>query len=302
MIKTFTVRDRENPDVLLDIDIKEEDEEEEKEEEVLERRYFDDIGYKSKPFDKGKEEDEEPTKKKKKKTKINENAKQEAKKELLDKRHVYRFISMYGAQLGIYKIEKMFKDPEKKWEDQMIYDSANGSDYFVTESDAEILEQSLNGIYYGVLENAWSSIEIFNRRKISLSHIVESVRYEPKIPSMFLKYAVTMYRAGTVGGFSAQPGRVYTKNGSVALNVHAGTAHRQEIQQQSNLFQIWFHKVHSKSYKSGDNFLTFLHVVDFSGPNTLSNFVTAEMKRRGFDNAVEVEVVEEDGIVKKEKF
>ena len=290
MIKTYTVRDPDNPDVLLDVDVIEEEEEE----QHYKKRSLSPIRFKVE--EKGADE-------------IEPRAQKDF---LLSKyRHVYNFVCMYAAAIGIYTIEKLFRDAEKTWQNQLIFDEGKTkTKVFVPENSAEVLEQTLNGVYYGVLQSAYISVNVFRTRRIGLEHIIDCLKADsnsdPKVVEMFLKYAVTRFKAGNVAGFSAQPGRVYTKNGSVALNVHAGTAHRQEVQQQLNMFLIWFQKVKPSVYVAADGTETVtLSIVDLR-TGGLEQFAQVEMRRAGVsaDPKVKIEVSSDDDddlVLKKSK-
>lgn len=282
MIKTYTVRDPDNPDILLDVDVIEEEEEGEKQEHYK-KRSLSPIRFKVE--EKGADEVEP-----------------RAQKDFLlrNYRHVYNFVCSYGAALGLYTITKLFRDPEQSWENQVVFQATTSKNVFVPENSAEVLEQTLNGVYYGVLQSAYHSVNAFRTRKIRLEHIIDCLKAgsnsDPKVVEMFLKYAVTRFKAGNVAGFSAQPGRVYTKNGSIALNVHAGTAHRQEVQQQLNMFLIWFQKVKPYVYRAADGTETVtLSIVDLR-TGGLEQFAQAEIRRAGVsaEPKVKTEVSEDD--------
>ena len=104
-----------------------------------------------------------------------------------------------------------------------------------------LLPSVIEGSYYGALLTAYASVPVLKQRKIELYDLMCS---ELQIARMFAQYAAIMARNSNVAGFSAQPGRIYTKNGGMALNIHAGNRHRLEIREQLNMFFLWFHKVH----------------------------------------------------------
>lgn len=294
MLKRYTVEDPDNPDVLIDIDIEEEE------------NGPDLIGYRETSLPQWKEDwEKNQTKKPKTETDkgkeemeevkmTDKTAAQYAKRLLLTNRHVYKFTCIYASLLGIYNVQKLFKNPAKSWEEQQVVDTYDGDNYFIPENSAEILEQTLNGVYYGVIENAYSRIKIFKDRGIKLEYVIDSIKNEPKISSMFLQYAVIIFRSSNVAGFSAQPGRVYTKNGGVALNVHAGMQHRDDIQKQLNTFWVWFAKVRIVETENSVR----LTLVDLRAPNNLLDFAIDQLAAGGAKNMQEYVI---DDAVKKEK-
>ncbi len=235
MIKTYTVRDPDNPNVLMDIDVKE-------------------IGYQDYPMEGSPKdvEDESVTKKIKRDPiiTVKDGDKTVTSRSLLltKYRHVYKFLSIFASMLGVSNMSYIFRDRTRGWEDQQVFRQVDETTASGPSDSAEVLEQCLDGIYYGILESAMTSIMAFQLYKITLKMVVDSIQTETgmtsaSIVSNFLKYAVTMHKAGNVAGFSAQPGRVYTRGGNVALNVHAGLEHRNQIRQELNYYQIWFYKV-----------------------------------------------------------
>lgn len=327
MLKTYTVRDPDNPDILLDVEVLEEKKDEEKDE-------YEPIGYKREIYDQDQDElkdveSDEPIIPKnfkytpKEQENITKIVAENGKRRLFQYRHVYRFICTFASQLGLYDIQRLLKNKEKPWEEQIVSQTADGIVYETFENSAELLELILNGIYYGALLNAYNSIAVFRTRGIKLEYVIDSMRdihpdnstSDPKIAIMFVRYAVTMFKAGTVAGFSAQPGRVYTGTGSVALNIHAGTQHRQEIQQQLNLFTIWFNKIQIKQfYKDGKITAYNLSIFDLrGGGGDLSGFAQTQLRRMGAGPESQTIVKDEKGkeeedddsgvaVIKKQKF
>jgi hypothetical protein len=311
MINTYTVRDPDNPDLLLDVDVFEQDDKEPIDYIGYKRQYYDfDEDYKTKVLE-GDDDVETPQPKNEQRQKIQQNVERDGKRLLLRNRHVYRFICMLAAKLGVYTVEKLLRDPEKNWENQAVFVTADSVVYEVPETSAEILEQTLNGIYYGAIESAYLSIEAFRYNQISLSSLVDCIKpdstSDPKILEMFLKYTVLLFKAGTVAGFSAQPGRVYTKNGSVALNIHAGTQHRLEVTRNANMYLIWFAKVKSEvKYRDDTNEIVSerLYVVELttgSPSSSFSNYARDALRRAGLPSAAPEIIVKDEPDVKKIK-
>lgn len=281
MIKTYTVRDPDNPNVLMDIDVEE-------------------VGYQNYPVTDKKEVEEEESMTKKIKREpiitVKDGDKKVTSRSLLltQYRHVYKFLSIFASLLGVSNMSYIFRDRTRGWEDQQVFRQVDETTASGPENSEEVLEQCLDGIYYGILESALTGIMAFQERKITLSMIVDSINSEAgmtsaKIVNMFLKYAVTMHKAGNVAGFSAQPGRVYTRGGNVALNVHAGLEHRNQIRQELNYYQVWFYKVRNSS---GNLILNEIYTV----PGSFGELARREMAFKDGSGMVKTEPVDKEYI------
>lgn len=284
MIHTYTVSDPNNPDVLLEVDVEEED-------------HASPINYRVGTLDSDPGEQAA--------------FQNDQRKFLLESfRYVYDFVCTYASTAGYASTKAVLRDSKSEWENQQVWQMIGTKEYYAPETSEEVLRQTLNGAHWGVLQRAYFSLGVLRQRKITLSQIIDCLkpgsRSDPDIVTKFLNYAVTLYKASNVAGFSAQPARIYTGRGAVALNVHAGTQHRQEIQMMLNYSQLWFVKVQRQTrYDGAGNEIAWLEVVSLtpnSTGNPLQDFARNAYAARGFRTNPETSAIDwPDPAVKLEK-